>query len=346
MHGTNGKGKRIWWMALAGLVGLCVYFIAGGTPLVVAQQAQPGGSEIIHPKTYPLTMDPGLGVPAAHLGVGKLHQMDVTIIEIPPGGSTPPHRHLAEEMDLIISGSGYTQMWPRAEVRKERYDWKEGDLLSPSLNVWHQHFNSSQTTPARLVVVTTAPLTENLFHNAAFLTSSDFQFEDRWKQGVTQKPEYVPVETYGPENVTMKVGHLLPNLRNRELRKRSRDMLGITISPVGDMAANQLLEMEIREFTATDGTTPEHRHVWETVYYILKGDGYVTLQKGDQPERRLDWAEGDLFLVEANEYHNHRPRSVGGRFIQIKPSGYFHRVGLADDFTMQNNPNKKIPVIR
>jgi quercetin dioxygenase-like cupin family protein len=163
---------------------------------------------------------------------------------------------------------------------------------------------------------------------------------------VTQKPQYTPEDTTGPENVRMKVGHLLPDLRGRELLRRSRDMLGITIVPEGDMAGNDLLEMEVREFTATDGTTPEHRHVWETVYFVLKGDGYVTLQKGDQPERRLDWTEGDLFLVEANEYHNHRPRAVGGRFIQIKPSGYFHRVGLADDFLMQNNPDKKIPVIR
>jgi len=343
MRGTIGNGNRVWLIALAGILGLCAFSIIGGTPRVMAQQRSP---ELIRPKDHPLQMDPQLGVRAARLGVGKFRQVDVTLIEIPPGGSLPPHRHLAEEMIMIVSGSGYTQMWPRPEVRKERYDWKEGDLLSPSLNAWHQHFNSSQTTPARYLSITTAPLTQNLFHNSAFLSASDFQFEDRWNQAVAQKPEYTPENTTGPENVRMKVGHLLPNLRGRELRKRSRDMLGITIVPDGDMAANELLEMEIREFTATDGTTPEHRHVWETVYFVLKGDGYVTLQKGDQPERRLDWTEGDLFLVEANEYHNHRPRAVGGRFIQIKPSGYFHRMGLADDFMMQNNPNKKIPDIR
>jgi quercetin dioxygenase-like cupin family protein len=345
MHGTNVNGKKMWMFGLAAILGLSAFSILGGTPMLVAQQQQ-RSPELIRPKDYPLQMDAELGVPAAHLGAGKMKQVDVTLIEIPPGGSLPPHRHLAEEMILIVSGSGYTQMWPRPEVRKERYDWKEGDLLSPSLNVWHQHFNSSQTTPARYLSVSTAPLTRNLFHNSAFLTASDFQFEDRWNQGVTQKPEYTPEDTTGPENVRMKVGHLLPDLRGRELRKRSRDMLGITIVPDGDMAANELLEMEVREFTLTDGTTPEHRHVWETVYFVLKGDGYVTLQKGDRPERRLDWTEGDLFLVEANEYHNHRPRAVGGRFIQIKPSGYFHRMGLEDDFMMQNNPNKKIPVIR
>jgi len=41
--------------------------------------------------------------------------------------------------------------------------------------------------------------------------------------------------------------------------------------------------------------------VVETVYLILKGDGYATLQKDAGPDRRVDWTEGDLFLVEANE---------------------------------------------
>jgi quercetin dioxygenase-like cupin family protein len=338
---NRGKKRLLFAVALAALAG---YILLSGSTLVLAQQGR--SPEVIRLKAHPLQQDAALGARAARLSEGKLRQVDVTLIEIPPGGSLPPHRHLAEEMILIVSGSGYTQMWPRPEVRKERYDWKEGDLLSPSLNAWHQHFNSSPTTPARYLSVTTAPLTRNLFHNAAFLSASDFQFEDRWKQAVAQKPEYTPENTTGPENVRMKVGHILPDLRGREMLKRSRDMLGITIAPEGDMAANELLEMEVREFTATDGTTPEHRHVWETVYFVLKGDGYVTLQKGKQAERRLDWTEGDLFLVEANEYHNHRPRAIGGRFIQIKPSGYFHRVGLEDDFLMQNNPSKKIPVIR
>jgi quercetin dioxygenase-like cupin family protein len=312
--------------------------------VLVAQQGR--SPELIRLKEHPLQQDAALGARAARLSEGKFHQVDVTLIEIPPGGNLPPHRHLAEEMILIVSGSGYTQMWPRPEVRKERYDWKEGDLLSPSLNTWHQHFNTSPTTPARYLSITTAPLTQNLFHNPAFLAASDFLFEDRWKSAVAQKPEYTPENTTGPTNVRMKVGHILPDLPGREMLRRSSDQLGITILPHGDMAANELLEMEVREFTRDDGTTPEHRHVWETVYFVFKGNGYATLQKGSGPERRLDWTEGDLFLVEANEYHNHRPRGIGGRFIQIKPSGYFERVGLEREFLMQNNPNKPETVVR
>ncbi len=342
MRATSRNGNRIAPITLAWVVGFFMVGVLGGVPQALAQRSP----ELIRLKEHPLQMDTELGVPAARLSEGKFHQADVTLIEIPPGGNLPPHRHLAEEMILIVSGTGYTQMWPRPEIRKERYDWKEGDLLSPSLNAWHQHFNSSPTTPARYLSITTAPLTRNVFQNADFLSAIDFQFEDRWNQSVAQDPEYTPEDTTGPENVRMKVGHILPDLRGREMLRRSRDQLGITILPFGDMAANELLEMEVREFTAADGTTPEHRHVWETVYFVLKGDGYVTLQKEGQPERRLDWTEGDLFLVEANEYHNHRPRGIGGRFLQIKPSGYFHRVGLERNFLMQNNPNKPVTIVR
>jgi quercetin dioxygenase-like cupin family protein len=321
---------------IGALLAVAGYILLAGGPPVVAQQAR--NPELIRLKEHPLQQNQALGARAARLGEGRFHQVDVTVIEIPPDGSLPAHRHLAEEMIYIVSGSGYTMMWPRPEVRKERYEWKEGDLLSPSLNTWHQHFNGSATAPARYLSITTAPLTQNLFHNSAFLSASDFLFEDRWNRAVAQQPQYTPENTTGPTNVRMKAGHLLPNLRGREMLRRSRDQLGITILPEGDMAANELLEMEVREFTAADGTTPQHRHVWETVYYVLKGDGYATLQKEGQPERRLDWTEGDLFLVEANEYHNHRPRGIGGRFLQIKASGYFERVGLERDFLMQDRP--------
>lgn len=342
MRATSSNGNRMVSITLAWVVGFLMAGVLGGAPQALAQRSP----ELIRLKEHPLQMDTDLGVPAARLGEGRFHQVEVTLIEIPPGGNLPPHRHLAEEMILIVSGTGYTQMWPRPEIRKERYDWKEGDLLSPSLNAWHQHFNSSPITPARYLSITTAPLTRNVFQNADFLSAVDFQFEDRWNQSVAQDPEYTPEDTTGPTNVRMKVGHILPDLRGREMLRRSPAQLGITILPFGDMAANELLEMEVREFTSADGVTPDHRHVWETVYFILKGDGYVTLQREGEPERRLDWTEGDLFLVEANEYHNHRPRGIGGRFLQIKASGYFHRVGLERNFLMQDNPNKPVTIVR
>jgi quercetin dioxygenase-like cupin family protein len=315
-------------------------------PLVVlfgnlSSQAQES-KELMRPKDMSLKLDKELGIPAQRIGVGKLHQMDLTLVEIPPGGSLPPHKHFAEEMILVISGKGYTTMWNgKGSSKKERYDWSEGDLLSPPLNAWHQHFNASNT-PARYITITTAPLTENVFKNTAFLAANDFTFDDRWRKAIAIKtPERFESATEGPNTVRFRSGPLFPDLRNRVLGNRGAGMLGVTVDPEGDMSGNELFEWELREFTGSDSTTPEHRHVWETVYFILKGAGYATLQQEGGAERRLDWKEGDMFLVEANEYHNHRPVSMGARFLQFKASGYFRRVGV-DKWTMQNKPGTKV----
>src|SRR5579885_2001491 len=169
--------SRLAVVLVIGAAGAALFF-------TVRLAAQPDGSasdEILRPKEMKLSLDKDLGVPAAHIGAGKLHQVDVTLVEIPPGGKLAPHRHLAEEMILIISGKGYTMMWNGKETgKKQKYEWTEGDMLSPSLNAWHQHFNASADTPARYLSITTAPLTVNLFHNAAFLNANDFTFDDRW----------------------------------------------------------------------------------------------------------------------------------------------------------------------
>ena len=136
-------------------------------------------------------------------------------------------------------------------------------------------------------------------------------------------------------------GQLFPNLIHRDLGDRGSKLLGISIDPEGDMAGNQLFEVEVRQFTDPDSTTPEHRHFWEVVYYILSGNGYVTMQKKGEANRRMNWKEGDLFIVEANEYHNHRPISIGARFLQFKASGYFRRVGL-DDYVMEDKPGTAV----
>ncbi len=326
---------------LCGLLGvgalIAVLAFFAGDQDVQGQQIQTV-DEALHLKQHPVEFDEELGAATARIGEGRLHQIDATLVEIPPGGKLPAYRHLAEEMIYIVSGRGYTLMWNQAEDKQERYEWVESDLLSPSLNAWHQHFNASSDTPARYLSITTAPLTKNMFQNASFLSATDSNFPERWEKGVGQRPEYVGNATQGPETVRMDVGHWLPNLRNREMKERGIGMSGITILPEGDMAGNQLLEMEVREFIDANAVGHYHRHLWEVIYYVLKGEGYTVLQREGEPERRVEWSEGDLFIVEANEYHDNRPRGgAGGSRLQIKASGYFRRVGI-DPFLMENKP--------
>jgi quercetin dioxygenase-like cupin family protein len=295
-------------------------------------QTLPLSDEAITLDAYPVEYNKEEGTSIARLGVGQLQQVDATLIEIPPGGNLPPHRHMAEEILYIISGEGYTLMWPRDGEKKVRYDWVAGDLLSPSLNAWHQHINSSANTPVRYVSITTTPVSKNLFPHPDFLSSSDLEFKDRWQQGITQQPEYIPEG--GFENslvVRMRVGHKLPNINGRELRQRRKGAWGITITPDGDLAGNHVLEMEVREKDGEEFTDEEahmHRHPWEVVYVVLDGAGYSIMRKKGEPVRRVNWQKGDLLIIEANEYHDNRAQeNTRTRYLQVKASGYFHGVG-------------------
>jgi quercetin dioxygenase-like cupin family protein len=289
----------------------------------------PVSREIIKLATYPVNLDPELGVLTADLGAGKLHQSDLTLVEIPPGGRTPPDRHLAEEVIYIVSGEGYTSMWMRDGDKPQRYEWKAGDLLSPSLYAWHQHFNTSTDTPARYISMTSTPLTRNLFHNEEFVTASGFMFEDRWQIGVTRQPAYKR-----PDNIDMVAGHFLPDLPGRKLQGKEGS-LGITIRTTGDMAGNRILQTLVREYQGDDPLLPldGHTHPWEVAYLALEGEGTTLLKNGDKPARLVNWEKGDLYIVEANEYHDNGgrvgtvPKPPYPRLMQMRPSGYFFGLG-------------------
>src|SRR3954453_16777769 len=104
---------------------------------------------------------------------------DCYVLEIPPGKSLAPARHLFEEMIFILDGRGSTTVWNNAGKRVT-FEWKAGALFGIPLNCWHQHFNGSGTNPARYVSVTNAPPVIDLYDNPEFLCNNPFDFPDRF----------------------------------------------------------------------------------------------------------------------------------------------------------------------
>jgi oxalate decarboxylase/phosphoglucose isomerase-like protein (cupin superfamily) len=94
-------------------------------------------------------------IPAKERGAGGGHirfsmakgSMNSHISQFPIGTYKKAHMHGPGAHVIILSGEGFSLMWPEGEEPK-RYEWKEGTMIVPP-NMWfHQHFNTG-TTPAR-----------------------------------------------------------------------------------------------------------------------------------------------------------------------------------------------------
>ncbi len=72
--------------------------------------------------------------------------------ELPPGKASVNHRHTTEAVLYIVCGTGHTIMGYDGE-ELQRVDWSEGDLVGIPLWAWHQHFNDSETEPARYLAI-------------------------------------------------------------------------------------------------------------------------------------------------------------------------------------------------
>jgi mannose-6-phosphate isomerase-like protein (cupin superfamily) len=72
--------------------------------------------------------------------------------EYGPGGRSQKHGHVNEAAFYILDGKGY-------EIHDgQRYDWQAGDIAIVHNNCVHQHFNASDTEPARALVIKTKPM--------------------------------------------------------------------------------------------------------------------------------------------------------------------------------------------
>jgi quercetin dioxygenase-like cupin family protein len=80
--------------------------------------------------------------------------------EYGPGGRSQKHGHVNEAAFYILDGEGY-------EIHDGvRYDWQAGDIAIVHNNCVHQHFNASNTKPARALVIKTKPM--YMFMNMLF----------------------------------------------------------------------------------------------------------------------------------------------------------------------------------
>lgn len=96
--------------------------------------------------------DPALGegVAAMHYVMGGQLNLDVTVTEIQAGGSTVSYAPLAEEVFLVLRGSGSTVFGPGDG---HTVDWAEGDFVSVPFGVERRHLVTGSSDAARMLRV-------------------------------------------------------------------------------------------------------------------------------------------------------------------------------------------------
>ncbi|MDX1483184.1 MAG: ethanolamine ammonia lyase-activating protein [Alphaproteobacteria bacterium] len=73
--------------------------------------------------------------------------MNAHISQFPIGTYKKCHRHGPGAHVIILSGEGYSLMWPDGE-EPNYYPWEVGTMIVPPNMWWHQHFNTG-ATPSR-----------------------------------------------------------------------------------------------------------------------------------------------------------------------------------------------------
>ena len=224
------------------------------------------------------------------------------VMEIAPGSSTAPERHLYEEVYFVLSGRGSTEIWNDGGARRT-FEWGRGSLFAIPLNTHHRLHNGSGRDGARLLGVTTAPLLMNLLHSDAFIFGCPFDFTERF----AGEEDYFNRDgtLYARPDSGQKIWETnfvadLYALHLHEWAERGGGGRHVKF----ELADNALVA-HVSEFQV--GTYKKgHRHGPGAHVIILEGRGYSLLWT-DQHETFDDiaWHPGTMFVPPGMWWHQH-----------------------------------------
>jgi len=235
------------------------------------------------------------------------------VLEIPPGETLQPVKHMFETWIYIISGHGETVIKQEGHP-DQTISWNPRALFGPPLNTTYQHRNMQATKPARILMVTNAPLTMNLYHSDKFVFDNYFVFDDRYdgEQGYFNPA----VDFLGGKVVR---SNFIPDLQQfylHEWRERGAGNKSVFVSMSHHTIGCHISEFEVGTYKKA------HRHGPGAHVVVLQGQGYSLIWKeGDEP-KRVDWKPGSMFSPPDLWFHQHfNTGPEPARYLALKSKG-------------------------
>ncbi len=236
---------------------------------------------------------------AVHLK-GREDFMALFVLDMAPGGSTTPQRHLFEEVVYVLEGHGSTTV-EAEDGRKHTFEWGPRSLFALPLNARYQHFNTSGRERARMCSATDLPLMLNIFHNEGFIFDNPYRFGDReGKPGFfSGEGDFLPVRP----GRHMWETNFIPDLAAFELKAWAERGAGGTNMMF--ILADGLMHAHSSEMPV--GTYKKaHRHGADVHVFCVRGTGYSLLwYPGDKDFVRVDWRHGVVFAPPDGMFHQH-----------------------------------------
>ncbi len=192
------------------------------------------------------------------------------VIEVPGGGALNVEKHLYEEQFLVIEGRGTTEVWNEGE-KPLVFEWQAGSLFAVPLNAYHRIVNAS-SSPALILVGTTAPNAMNLYNNNDFIFNNEYRFRDRYDGAVDYFKEKEGITPDPNMGRAMRVSNFLPDIINCDLPLDNRRSPGYRrIEP--HLAGNQFYNFIGQHETGR--YSKAHAHAPCAVLICLRGKGYT-----------------------------------------------------------------------
>jgi len=223
---------------------------------------------------------------------------DAYVLEIPPGQSTTPQRHMFEEMIYVLDGNGATTVWYE-DGKKLSFEWGKAALFAIPLNAWYQHHNGQGNRAARMLSVTDAPIVMNLFHDNDFIFNCDHKFTDRF----SGEDDYFSREGKLHQKRVLQTNFVpdADRISLHEWRERGAGGRNIMFE-----LADQTMAAHISEFPV--GTYKKaHRHGPGAHVIILGGEGFSMLWPDGDAENKtkVPWTTGAMVVPPDRWFHEH-----------------------------------------